>query len=151
MNNSYLTDFYQIIPNRADGYMYKQGTLVNATAMFGIRPSGGFLSTSSDMIKWEKVLREKKLILQKHNWEKLWQPFIKTSDKAASINYYGFGWGIDEYNGHKIIEHGGANIGFRSVYTRFVNDDLTIIILTNTDEANPRVIANSLADYYFRK
>lgn len=33
----------------------------------------------------------------------------------------------------------------------FANDGLSIIILTNTDEANPRVIANALADYYFRK
>lgn len=150
MNNSYLTDFYQIIPNRASGYMHKKGTLINATAMLGIRPSGGFLSTSSDMIKWEKALSEEKIILKKDNWEKLWTPFIKTSDNANSKEHYGFGWLIDEYKGHKLIVHGGSNIGFRSVYARFVNDGFSIIILTNTDEANPRAIANALADYYFR-
>lgn len=151
MTHSYLTDFYKIIPNRADGYMHKRDTLINATAMLGIRPSGGFLSTSSDMIKWEKVLSEKNIILKKDNWEKLWQPFIKTSDRANSKEHYGFGWLIDEYKGHKMIVHGGSNIGFRSVFARFVNDGLSIIILTNTDEANPRAIANALADYYFRK
>ncbi len=151
MNNSYVTDFYRIIPNRADGYMHNRDSLVNATAMYAIRPSGGFLSTSSDMIKWEKAIREKRTILKKDNWEKLWQPFIKTSDKAGSKEYYGFGWAIDDYNGHKLIVHGGSNIGFRSVFARFVNDGLSIIILTNTDEANPRAIANALADYYFRK
>ena len=151
MNKSYLTDFYRIIPNRAEGYMYRHDTLINATAMFGIRPSGGFLSTSSDMIKWEKVIREEKIILKKDNWEKLWQPFIKTSGKADSKEYYGFGWAIDEYKGHKLIGHGGANIGFRSMFTRFVADGLSIIILTNTDEANPGAIVNALADYYFRK
>jgi CubicO group peptidase (beta-lactamase class C family) len=103
MNNTYLTDFYQIIPNRADGYMHKHDTLINATAMFAIRPSGGFLSTSTDMIKWEKVIREKRIILKKDNWEKLWQPFIKTSDKANAKEYYGFGWMIDEYKGHKLL------------------------------------------------
>ncbi|MFT3945399.1 MAG: serine hydrolase domain-containing protein [Agriterribacter sp.] len=151
MNNTYLTDFYRIIPNRAGGYMHYHDSLVNASPMLAVRPSGGFLSTSSDMIKWEKVLQEKKIILKKDNWEKLWQPFIKTSDKADSKEYYGFGWVIDEYKGHKVIVHGGANIGFRSVYARFVNDGLSIIILTNTDEANPRAIANALVDYYFRK
>ena len=70
MNNSYLTDFYRIIPNRADGYMHNGDTLVNATAMYAIRPSGGFLSTSSDMIKWEKAIGEGKIILKKDNWEK---------------------------------------------------------------------------------
>jgi len=151
MNKSYLTDFYRIIPNRAEGYMYSHDTLINATAMFAIRPSGGFLSTSSDMIKWEKAVREEKIILKKDNWEKLWQPFIKTSGKADSKEYYGFGWAIDEYKGHKLIGHGGANIGFRSAFARFVADGLSIIILTNTDEANPGAIVNALADYYFRK
>lgn len=92
MNNSYVTDFNLIIPNRANGYMHKKDKLVNATPMYAIRPSGGFLSTSSDMIKWEKVMREGKIILKKENWEKLWQPYIKTSDDASSKEYYGFGW-----------------------------------------------------------
>ncbi len=151
MNNSYLTDFYLIIPNRADGYMHHHDALINATAMLAIRPSGGFLSTSSDMIKWEKTIREEKIILTKDNWRKLWQPFIKTSDKVESKTYYGFGWIIDEYNGHKFIGHSGANIGFRSMFMRFVKDGLSIIILTNTEEAKPTDIAKTLADYYFRK
>ncbi|WP_332736263.1 serine hydrolase domain-containing protein [Flavihumibacter sp.] len=151
MNNSYLTDFYQIIPNRANGYMHKKDTLVNATAMVAIRPSGGFLSTSTDMILWDKVLREKNKILKKENWELLWQPFIKASGSLDSKAHYGFGWYIDERNGHKVIWHGGANAGFRSNYARFVNDDLSIIILTNTEEANPGAIVEALSAYYFRK
>ena len=95
--------------------------------------------------------RKKRSFLKKENWEKLWQPFIKTSDKPDSKEYYGFGWAMDEYKGHKIVIHGGANTGFRSVYIRFVNDGLSIIILTNTDEANPRAVGFALADYYLRK
>jgi CubicO group peptidase (beta-lactamase class C family) len=150
MKNSGMTDFYLIIPNRASGYMHKNGVLVNADAMYAVRPSGGFLSTSTDMILWDKVLREKNSILKKENWELLWQPFIKTSDKPESKAYYGFGWITDERNGHKVIEHGGANTGFRSYYTRFVNDGLSIIIMTNTDEANPGAIVRALSDHYFR-
>lgn len=151
MNNSGMTDFYPIIPNRANGYMHKNGVLINADAMYAVRPSGGFLSTSSDMILWDKALREKNIILKKENWELLWSPFIKTSNDTASKAYYGFGWIIDEVNGHKVVEHGGANIGFRSHYTRFADKDLSIIVLTNTDEANPRILVKALSDYYFRK
>ena len=150
MKNTGMTDFYLIIPNRASGYMHKNGMLVNAEAMYAVRPSGGFLSTSSDMILWDKILREKNSILKKEHWELLWKPFIKTSDKPESKAYYAFGWIVDERNGHKVIEHGGANIGFRSYYSRFVNDDLSIIILTNTDEANPALIVSALSEYYFR-
>lgn len=150
MKNSGMTDFYPIIPNRASGYMHKGDTLLNADAMYAVRPSGGFLSTSSDMIRWNKVLEEKKIILTKENWELLWKPFIKVSDRADSKTFYGFGWLVDEYKGHKVVMHGGANTGFRSEYERYVNDGLSIIILTNTDEANPGAIARALADYYFR-
>ncbi|WP_262919148.1 serine hydrolase domain-containing protein [Niabella hibiscisoli] len=55
MHNSYLTDFYPIIPHRASGYMHLKDTLVNATAMYAIRPSGGFLSTSTDMIQGKRL------------------------------------------------------------------------------------------------
>jgi len=150
MKNSGMTDFYPIIPNRASGYMHKGDTLVNADAMYAVRPSGGFLSTSTDMILLDKVLTEKKIILRKENWELLWTPFIKTSGKAESKQFYGFGWIIDEYKGHHLVTHGGANTGFRSNYDRYVNDGLSIIILTNTDEANPGAITRALADYYFR-
>jgi CubicO group peptidase (beta-lactamase class C family) len=150
MKNSGMTDFYLIIPNRASGYMHKNGVLVNADAMYAVRPSGGFLSTSTDMILWDKVLIEKNTILKKENWELLWQPFIKTSDKPESKAYYGFGWMIDEFNGRKIVMHGGANTGFRSSYTRFVDDGLSIIIMTNTDEVNPGAIVRALSDHYFR-
>ena len=151
MMNSRMTDFYPIIPHRANGYMHKNDTLINADAMYAVRPSGGFLSTSTDMIFWDKVLREKNIILKKENWELLWAPFIKTSNNALSKEYYGFGWLIDELNGHKLIAHGGSNIGFRSYYARFVNDGLSIIILTNTDEANPAAIMRALSGYYLRK
>jgi CubicO group peptidase (beta-lactamase class C family) len=150
MKNSGMTDFYPIILNRASGYMHKGDTLVNAEAMYAVRPSGGFLSTSSDMILWDKAMLEKKIILKIASWDLLWKPFIKVSDKVESKLFYGFGWFVDEYNGHKIIMHGGANTGFRSHYDRFVNDGLSIIVLTNTDEANPAKITRALADYYFR-
>jgi D-alanyl-D-alanine carboxypeptidase len=151
MTNTYLADFYLIIPNRASGYEHEHDTLISAYPMYAIRPSGAFLSTSSDMIKWEKAVREEKIILKKENWEKLWQPFIKMSDKPESKEFYGFGWAIDEYKGHKIVVHGGSNPGFRSVVIRFVNDDFSIIILANTSEANPHAIAFAIVDYYFRK
>ncbi len=150
MKNTGMTDFYPIIPNRASGYMHKGDTLLNADAMYAVRPSGGFLSTSSDMIRWDNAMREKKIILKKESWELLWTPFIKMSDKADNKTFYGFGWIVDEYKGHKVIMHGGANTGFRSQYDRFVNDGLSIIILTNTDEAIPAKITRALADYYFR-
>jgi D-alanyl-D-alanine carboxypeptidase len=152
MNKSFMTDFHAIIPNRASGYMHnKNGVLINAETMYAVRPSGGFLSTSSDMIRWDNVLREKNIILKKESWELLWSPFVKTTDKAEDRSAYGFGWQIDYYKNRLMVAHGGANTGFRSYYVRFITDGLSIIIMTNTDEARPANVALALADYYFRK
>jgi len=150
MTNTVMTDFYPVIPNRASGYVFNNGKWINAEAMIGVRPSGGFLSTTTDMIKWDKVLRDKNIILSKKNWELLWTPFIKTSTEADSKSYYGFGWITDEYKGHKLIGHGGSNTGFRTQYSRFVDDKLSIIVLTNTNGANPNMIVNKLADYLLK-
>jgi len=150
MTNTVMTDFYPVIPNRASGYFYNNGNWINAEPMISVRPSGGFLSTTSDMIKWDKVLREKNIILTKENWELLWTPFIKTSTEAYAKSYYGFGWIVDEYNGHKIIGHGGSNTGFRTQYARFDDDRLSIIVLTNTDRVDPDKIVKKLADYLLK-
>jgi len=150
MTNTVMTDFYPVIPNRASGYVFNNGKYINAEAMIAVRPSGGFLSTTTDMIKWDKVLRDKNIILSKKNWELLWTPFIKTSTEADSKSYYGFGWITDEYKGHKLIGHGGSNTGFRTQYSRFVDDKLSIMVLTNTNGANPNMIVNKLADYLLK-
>lgn len=150
MKNTGMTNFFTITPNRASGYRHKKDTLINADPMYAVRPSGGFHSTSSDMILWDKALREKKIILKKENWELLWTPVIKTSAKAESKSYYCFGWMVDEYNGRKVVMHNGANSGFRSTYVRYIDDGLSIIIMSNTEETNPDLIARVLADYYFR-
>jgi CubicO group peptidase (beta-lactamase class C family) len=150
MTNTVMTDFYPVIPNRASGYVYDNGKWINAEAMIAVRPSGGFLSTTTDMIKWDKVLRDKNIILSKENWELLWTPFIKTSTEADSKTYYGFGWMTDEYKGHQVIGHGGSNTGFRTQYSRFDDDKLSIIVLINTNGADPNKVVKKLADYLLR-
>ena len=148
MTQTFMTDFYPIIPHRAGGYVFNNGKVQNAEAMIAVRPSGGFLSTASDMIKWDKVLREKNIILSKENWERQWQPFVRTSSDSSS--HYGFGWAIDNVNGHRSIGHGGSNSGFRTQYSRYIDDGLSIIVLTNTDGTNPAAIVRALADLLFK-
>ena len=151
MKETYMTDFYPVIPHRASGYVYNNGKFQNAEAMIAVRPSGGFLSTSSDMTKWDKVLQEKSIILSKENWERLWQPFIDTSPDPNSKSFYGFGWAIEDIKGHKSIGHGGSNMGFKTQYSRFVEDGLSIVVLTNTNGSNPMDIIRELADFLFKK
>ena len=63
---------------------------------------------------------------------------------------YGFAWEITEINGHKVIEHGGAWQGFTCNISRYVDDKLTVVVLTNLDagHAQPGKIAHTVAGLY---
>ena len=49
---------------------------------------------------------------------------------------YGAGQWRYSYQGHDIIEHGGHNPSYRTQVTRFPNDNLSIITLSNDENGN---------------
>jgi len=55
---------------------------------------------------------------------------------------------LDSVGGHRQIHHGGSLPGFRAELSRFVDDKLTVIVLTNSDNANPGTIALGVAEFY---
>ena len=61
---------------------------------------------------------------------------------------YGLGWQLEPYKGHKQVHHGGSLPGFRAEFARFVDDKITVIVLTNLDGATPSVIAKGVAAFY---
>src|SRR5260370_17727348 len=52
--------------------------------------------------------------------------------------------------GHKVIEHSGAWQGFTTHIARYVDDKLTVVVLTNLDagHAQPSKIAHNIAGLY---
>lgn len=99
-----------------------------------------------DMAKWDEALDAGKL-LKKSSYEAMWSPVVLAGEKTYS---YGFGWDIAEVNGHRLIEHGGAWQGFTTQISRYMDDRLTVIVLTNldADHANPDQIAHGVAAIY---
>ena len=55
---------------------------------------------------------------------------------------------IDAVAGHKRVHHTGTMPGFRATIHRYVDDKLTVIVLTNTGHADPGSIARLLAESY---
>ena len=53
-------------------------------------------------------------------------------------------------NGHKVIEHGGAWQGFTTHIARYVDDKLSVVVLTNLDSghSSPGKIAHHVAGLY---
>jgi hypothetical protein len=58
---------------------------------------------------------------------------------------YGFGWDVEERGGEPLVRHGGNDFGFATQLSRFVGDDLTIIVLTNAEQAYADEMADEIA------
>ncbi|HEX5733975.1 MAG TPA: serine hydrolase domain-containing protein [Blastocatellia bacterium] len=144
MNSTRTTTMTEIVPNRANGYVWRSGKLDNAGILFAVRPSGAFLSSVLDLAKWDAALYTDR-ILKQSTLSQMWAP-VKLNSGAT--HPYGFGWELNTFGGHKAVHHGGSLPGFRAQFARFVDDKLTIVVLTNGDGANSRALALGVAGLY---
>jgi CubicO group peptidase (beta-lactamase class C family) len=99
---------------------------------------GGIYSSVKDLYKWDQALYKNEL-LPENLFEKAITP---------GINGYGFGWRIDEFEGHFRMSHTGSTCGFRNVIQRYPNEKLTIIILTNRREPDAEPLSSEIAKLY---
>jgi D-alanyl-D-alanine carboxypeptidase len=131
MNATRNTDPQPIIPNRASGYEWKSDHFENRPILLPAIAfsAGSLLSKVEDMAKWDAALYTEKL-LKKSSLDQLWIAAATKDGVTVPLNY-GLGWFIDRYHGHRLVQHSGGTPGFSSVIYRFLDDKLTIVILTN--------------------
>lgn len=131
MNATRSTDPQPLVPNRAAGYEWKKDHFENRPILLPpiAFSAGSLLSTVDDMVKWDAVLSSEKL-LTKSSLDQIWTPAVTNDGTDPSFNY-GFGWFVDSYHGHRLVQHSGGTPGFSSVIYRFIDDKLSIIVLTN--------------------
>lgn len=135
------TTLSAIIPYRADGYARLGGdTILNAENNIALRPSGAFLSSVTDMLKWEMLMQNNQL-LDKQNWQQMWEDTVKTTSPNNANIYYGYGWYVMNFLDRKLVFHTGSLDGFRTAYYRFPDERTAIVILTNTSPFDIRPIA----------
>ena len=133
-----------IVPNRAAGYRLVDGVLKNqewVAPTLNTTADGALYLSVLDMVRWDQGLRDHKA-LSREQLDLAWTP-VRLTD--GTTYPYGFGWGIGEQNGSRRISHGGSWQGFKSHIARYVDRDLTVIVLANLAEADPGRIARAVA------
>lgn len=135
-----------VIPNRATGYEWENGSLVGRDYdLTDIFSAGAIVSTVKDLTKWDHALRNDTL-LKKSSKLQMWNALTFND---GSHYPYGFGFRISDVRGHKLIAHSGQTAGFGANISRYVDDDLTIIALTNLgDSGMGTLLANAVARIY---
>jgi CubicO group peptidase (beta-lactamase class C family) len=146
MTHTFDRDPKYIVKNRATGYELEKGAFTgrdyDLTDLFA---AGAIISTVEDLAKWDMAWRGETL-LKRESKAEAWKPFVLTDGKS---NPYGFGWNVADFRGHRLISHSGSTAGFNSQISRFVDDDLTVIVLTNLGDAGyAGTIARGIAKIY---
>ncbi len=107
--------------------------------------AGSIISTAGDIAIWDKAVEQKKLLSTK-SWNEALSKHVEASMFGDST-YYGYGWVIQKYYGHKLIWHTGGMAGFLCANYIFPEDNLTIIFLSNDDFIAPAGIVHQIANY----
>jgi CubicO group peptidase (beta-lactamase class C family) len=138
-----------IVPNRAAGYRLVKGELKNqewVAPMVNTTADGSLYFSILDLAMWDAALYTDKL-LKRSSFDQMWTP-AKLKNGEPNKDGYGFGWFIAERHGHHVISHDGAWQGFKTAIARYVNDQLTVVVLANLAEAKPGDIAAHVAEMY---
>jgi CubicO group peptidase (beta-lactamase class C family) len=148
MTSTRLISERDIIPNRAAGYEIHDGQLKNqewVSPAFNSTADGALYFNVVDLAKWDEALYGTRLLKQA-SLDRIWTvyPLNNGNPNGAS---YGFAWEIDKQNGHKRIHHNGSWQGFTTNISRYPDDSLTVVVLTNLDSghADPDTMAHVIA------
>jgi CubicO group peptidase (beta-lactamase class C family) len=120
-----------LIPGRASGYQpaledhgVRNAPFYDKTILAG---SGSLYSTTGDLRTWCRAVSDRRFF----DIRKLPHPY---------------GWGARETKSkHRYIEQSGRAPGFAAHVSLFLDDDLTVIVLGNLEDASVNIIADDLA------
>jgi CubicO group peptidase (beta-lactamase class C family) len=149
MNQSYYASDRQIIKKRAYGYQKKESGYVNKTVINFSVPfaSGGLMSTTHDMLKWQNALNQN-ILLKSENTQKAFNKYKLNSGEEFN---YGYGWHIREIDGMQDREHGGSIFGFKTMGVYIPGEDLYVVGLSNCDCKSPTQLVRDIASLILKR
>ncbi|HEX6086544.1 MAG TPA: serine hydrolase [Thermoanaerobaculia bacterium] len=145
LTSTYYDDVATIVPRRVPGYANNGGKLINAAYLAMSLPyaAGSLLSTVDDLAKWNAALAAGKVV-DRRLLDKAWTPFRLTSGESSG---YGYGWGMRQLSGERVIQHSGGINGYASFAMWMPERDVYVAVLSNHEspQPSPSFVAGQLA------
>ncbi len=104
--------------------------------------AGGLCSTVLDLVRFQKALDEGRL-LSPASLQAMRTPTVLPGALEAD---YGLGTRMGNTGTHRKLGHTGGGQGNKAVLARYPDDDVTIVVLLNTERAGGIVTANGLEE-----
>ena len=125
------------------GYNYnfdtKETTRLPYREITQVAPAGSINSSARDMAKWLKFVLDggsvggKRLVSEK-SFDEWLKPQMKITPNGKSS--YGLGWFLQDWNGLKVVQHGGNIDGFNSMVAMIPEKKLGFVMLTNVSASS---------------
>lgn len=160
MNNTIVANFPRNDKNTSHldkGYIYNDSakTYVSADTVYpdwtsflsGINGEGMIITTTGDLLKWDRAMKNYQLLTEQTQEDMITVQAEKTSFPTVKFGY-GIRVGANEIGNY--IFHNGWYPGFTSMLIRYVDPDLTVIVLSN-NQSHCDFIADGLASLSIKK
>ena len=141
-----------IIPHRASGYRLLNGQLKNqewVAPTVNTTADGSLYFSIVDLAKWDAALYSDE-VLKDATRQQMWT-VTTLRNGAPNSGHYGLGWFVESKGGHRVVEHEGQWQGFETQISRYLDEGLTVVVLTNLGSAEPVRIADRVAAIYLAK
>ncbi|MCD8510024.1 MAG: beta-lactamase family protein [Bacillus sp. (in: Bacteria)] len=138
--------YWEVIPYRADSY-YDTGTgkYVASVLNYGSYGATSLNTTVRDFLKWMDNYKTP-VLCSEETLQIMWEtrPLLD-----GTRNNYAGGLFVGEHRGRNYFEHGGADAGFRSAMIRFPDEDVDIVLFSNTQNMLMKDTAFAVANAVF--
>lgn len=123
--------------------------------------AAGLNSSVADLSNWLRLqlgngkFEGKQIVSERNMWE-MHQPNVLLPISRGSANFipsthfntYGMGWNLWDYQGRKVISHGGGLDGMISRTAMMPEENLGFVILTNSENSVPTVLQYKIFDVF---
>jgi CubicO group peptidase (beta-lactamase class C family) len=149
MENSGMDDPREVLDKRAAGYEILGRAMANAPYldMTNAFATAGMYSTVEDLYLWDQALYSNQL-LSEESLEAMYTPNFGADGSGGE---YGLGWQIDEFQGHRKVGHSGRINGFRTYLGRYIDDRITIILLSNIETEEVPDLVEEMEEIIFNQ
>lgn len=149
-----FADYYNVFNKPTKSYKSFRNTDIIDTYEVvpeNLRTSAGIYSTATEIAQWIIALQNHQLIKEEESLKTLWNPMILNNKKQQGMNNIFNGYSIGFYTSSRLENPIVASLGFNSGMHIYPKDNVSVIILTNTQAFYPEDYLENIADLFIDK
>lgn len=152
-----LKDNYALPHNESGGKL----RVLHAGNVDAAAAAAGLNSSVAEMAKWLRLQfgrgkYEGRQIFSQQQAGEMWSaqtilgtnPFPAKDAPTRLFSAYGLGWFLNDYRGRKIVSHGGGLDGMISQTAMMPEENLGLVVLTNSETGVNTILQNKIFDVF---